>query len=55
MVRSAKLIGKCKFHECPYDDTLFQFIDELVEEGVERAIASEIRRVEEELLEEMNC
>ena len=43
----------CKFHKCPHDDRIFQFIDELVEESAEELIIGEIRQIERELLEEL--
>lgn len=42
-----------KFHECPYDEALLDFLNEKIEGDVEKVIKKEIKGLEKEILEEI--
>jgi hypothetical protein len=43
----------CMFHKCPYDETLLDFLNELIEESIESVITEEVDSLKKELLLEI--
>ena len=42
-----------KYHSFPFDDDLFSFADQLVEDNLEKVISREIEDLEKEIIEEI--
>lgn len=43
----------CKFHQCPHDSILLEFLKEKVDEDIEQVIKHELENLNFELLEEL--
>lgn len=41
------------YHKCPYDETIFQFIDEVVGSDIEEAISKEVSSLQDKLVREI--